>query len=460
VTVLIALLIVSIFTLDYLAVKLEVISRFATLVPDIIAMFIALIIVGRILVTRQWEQPKDYLWLIVAFIFICLIGIVAESVAPGVIVSGIRNYFKFIPLLFLPAVYSFTDRQKHIVIGTFLFVACVQVPLAFFQRFVQFAHRMHTGDPVTGTVSTSSSLTLILCVAIALVITLYLHRKMGLMVTLILFAFLAAPTALNETKAIILLLPVATLLPFVLASGVEDKWRRLMPVLGLCVAGIVAVGITYNLLSEYRWWQERNIFEFLTSGEFSGYLYRGAEAGGGSSQLIGRLDSIILPFQVLGENWMQMLFGVGIGNATPAFIDQLSGAYAVEFAYYGFNVTSIGNILWEVGIAGLLFYVILLLFVFRDARRWSKGGEKESWIGTWWAVSIWILLPALAYKPILIFNETASLLFFWSGLCAAEAWRMKNRKSVTSAPERPILVLAGQESSVAGISAGGSLQRV
>lgn len=445
-TTLVAMLIVSVFTIDYFALKLEVLSRFFTLVPDLIGLIIALAIIARLLVLHSWRQSLAYVWLFGAFIAICLIGLVAESVSPGVVVAGIRNYFKFMPLLFLPAVYHFTPDQKRLLVGTFLLMAFIQVPLAFYQRFVQFAHRMHTGDPVTGTVSTSSSLTLVLCVAIALVITLYLHRRISLLVTLVLFACLAAPTAINETKATIFLLPVATLMPFVLAFGVRDKWRRLIPVAALCAAGIVLFGITYNILSEHRWWEQRNIFEFFTSAEFSGYLYRGAEVDGGD-QLVGRFDSIVLPVQVLSDNWMQLLFGVGIGNASPSFIDELTGAFADEAAQYGFNKTAIANLLWEVGILGLLFYLVLLFFIYRDARRWARSGHGDAWLGTWWSVAILILVPALLYKPILIFNETSAMLFFWSGTCAAEAWRARKTAGNVDAAEgaRPKIKLAGRD---------------
>jgi len=171
-TTLVALLLVSTFTLDYLAIKLELVSRYVILVPEVFSMLIVLLIVARSIVLRRWEQPVRYIWLVAALILVCMIGIVAETVAPGPVVAGLRNYFKFLPVLLLPAVYRFSDRQLGVFLGIFLFLAVLQVPLAFFQRFVQFSHQMHTGDPITGTVSTSSSLTIVLCLAIALIMTL------------------------------------------------------------------------------------------------------------------------------------------------------------------------------------------------------------------------------------------------------------------------------------------------
>ena len=155
--VLISLLLVSIFTLEYLAVKLGVISRYLTLIPDMLSVIILLLVIARSLVSKRWQQPVKYRILLVAFILIWMVSAVAESVAPGVLINGMRDYFKFFPLLFLPAVYQFSSRDLVTIIGTFLFLVAVQVPIAFYQRFVQFAGSMHTGDPITGTVTTSTS---------------------------------------------------------------------------------------------------------------------------------------------------------------------------------------------------------------------------------------------------------------------------------------------------------------
>ena len=237
---LVVLLLFSIFSVEYFAVKLELISRYATLIVEVLSLLIALVVVYLSVSLRRWEQPPYYVWLIFAFILSAMIAVVAETVDPGPLISGIRGYFKFLPVFFLAAVYRFTDKELKFLLSVFLFIAALQVPLSFYQRFVQFAHLMHTGDPVTGTVASANSLTMVLCMAIAAVITLYVYRKLTLIITLILFGFLAAPTAINETKATLILLPIATIGPFLFASNVRDKWRKAVPVFGLGFLGLVA----------------------------------------------------------------------------------------------------------------------------------------------------------------------------------------------------------------------------
>ena len=446
-TTLLSLLLVSTFTLDYLAVKLGLISRLFTLIPEFFSLLIALLIVGRSIILRHWEQPPRYVWLLVALFLVCLIGLVAEAVSPGPLVSGLRNFFKFFPLLLLPAVYDFSDKQLKVLLGTFLSMAALQVPVAYFQRFVQFSDRMHTGDPITGTVTVSSSLTMTLCLAIALVITLYVHRKIALSLTLVLFCYLAAPTVINETKATMLLLPVAILGPFFLARGVEEKWRKAVPILGICFFGLVVFAVIYNTMIEARW-GGRAVTDFFTGAGYEDYLYRGSQQGD-FVYSIGRLDSMILPVKVFADNWMQLFFGLGIGNVSPSPLAGMEGAYVELGKELGFGMTAIGNLIWETGLIGLVLYLLLFVLIWRDSRRCAKldHDSDSSWYCTWWSTCIVIFVFGLAYKSVLQFNEVGYMVFFWSGVIVARYWRLRNSSDSTLATQKqtaPRLELAGR----------------
>lgn len=446
-SLLISLLLVSTFVFDYLAIKLGVISKVFTLVPEVFSLMVVLVIVGRSLVLRSWEQPIRYVWFFVAFFLVCMIGIAAEAVDPGPLMNGLRNYFKFLPLLLLPAVYQFSDKQLKIVLGVFAFMVALQVPLAYFQRFVQFADRMHTGDPITGSVTASSALTMVLCLAIALVMALYIHRKIALSMALVLFCFLAAPTAVNETKATILLLPAAVLGPFFLARGVEGKWRKIVPVLGICAFGVVAFATIYNTMIEARW-GGTGITEFFAGAGYEAYLYRGS-AQHDFVHNIGRVDSVILPITIMSDNWMQLLFGLGIGNVSQSALPGVEGAYAELAKDQGFGMTAIGNLIWETGIVGLIVYLAFFVFIWRDARRCAieDTDSDTSWHCTWWSTCILIYVFGLLYKSVLELNELGYMLFFWSGIIASRYWRLRyssERMEEQHTQAAPRLQLAGR----------------
>jgi hypothetical protein len=123
--------------------------------------------------------------------------------------AGVRSYIKFLPFFLLPIVHRFTARQLQTQLVFLLMLALLQTPLAFYQRFVEFADSMHTGDPVRGTLTTSSGMSMFLVCAIAGVVVAYLHGRLRLRTMLLIAAWLFAATTINETKATLLLLPVA-----------------------------------------------------------------------------------------------------------------------------------------------------------------------------------------------------------------------------------------------------------
>jgi len=438
---LVVLLLFSIFSADYLAVKLEVVSRYGSLIVEVLSLIIALLVIWRAVTLRRWEQPTRYVWLLLAFILSAMISLVAETVDPGPVISGVRTYFKFLPVFFLGAVYRLSEKDTKLFLGVFLFIAGLQVPVAFYQRFVQFAHRMHTGDPVTGTTASANSLTMLLCIAIAVVITLYVYKKLTLPVTMLLFGYLAAPTAINETKATLILLPVATIAPFVFATGVQNKWRKAAPVFGICAVGVIAFVAVYDALIASRW-GGATLGEFLTRGDWEWYLYRGAGTNH-SPDIIGRFDSIILPIKILSDSWMQLLFGLGIGNVSPAFLPGMEGEYHALYSQFGFGMTAAGDLIWETGLIGITIYLLIYFFVWRDARRLAKSSTSDRWIGAWWATSMCIFLFGLVYISYIGFNEAIYMLFMWAGFVTARVWQSEKKVEAQVDDKVQRLELAG-----------------
>jgi len=433
----VSFLFVSIFLAEYVTRKIGLESRYVGLIPELMSAIFVLVLVGQSLVSRSWRQPKKYIVMLVALVLTCLIGAVAETVAPGTLVAGLRDYFKYLPLFFLPAAVRFSKRDLYFIIGTFMFLAALQVPLAFYQRFVEFAYAMHTGDPITGTVTTSGVLSIILCIAVAVVMTLYVNRKLTFPVAAVLFVYFAAPTSINETKATLFLLPIATLGPFVLAHDVERRWKRAVPVFVLFACGIVGFVVVYNALIQARWWGgAEQIGDFFAGGHVEYYLYRGA-SGDEAPDVVGRLDSIILPVNILSQDWMKLIFGLGPGNVSPAFLPGMEGAYFEKYKDFGVGMTSIGNLVWELGLVGVLVYGMLFFFFWRDARYLAKSGSNLKWLGEWWSTCTIILAISLFYKHILVLNETGYLLFFFAGVVASLRMGAQQDEATEDMVERP-----------------------
>ena len=173
-------------------------------------------------------------------------GAVTQNVALGPVVAGIRDYIPMLSLLLLGAIYPFTAQQIRKQIIVLILLLAIQVPLAVYQRFFQYAHRMHTGDVVTGTVTNSGMLSVLMVIGLTVMTVLYLRRRLSLVPYLAVTAFLLIPTGLNETKATMAILPIGMLAPVFLMRKSEQALRRLLPLVAIFIVSGTAFVASYN----------------------------------------------------------------------------------------------------------------------------------------------------------------------------------------------------------------------
>ena len=99
-------IVLTLYFSNYLASELEVIPRFLTWLPEIISIFILMIVVIRASIFKSLKIHKFYyIWSIFIIIHI-LIGVFANQVSPGALIAGMRQYFKYIPIFLKPVVFT------------------------------------------------------------------------------------------------------------------------------------------------------------------------------------------------------------------------------------------------------------------------------------------------------------------------------------------------------------------
>lgn len=409
----------SVFSTGYLAKRLGVIPSVWVLLPEALSIVALLIVLARLIASRQMLLSWRYFAFLGLFSFVLLFGFLAQSVPLGAVVSGLRNYVKFIPFFLLPAVYPFTKRQLKVQLGFLLAVLLVQSPLAVYQRFVQFAGHMNTGDPVRGTTTSSSALSMLMVCVIALLVTLYLHRRIRLPLLLCAVAVYFLPTTLNETKGTLLMMPVALLGPTLFMPRGSRSLRRIFPVAAVGGAALFAYVLIYNSLIVYGQYGHK-IGTFLTGGYVESYLYTGASEG--EDRYIGRIDSVDFAVQVLSADPLKFAFGLGAGNASHSSLPGFDGQYASYYERYGVDVTQVSYFLWEIGIVGLCVYLLLYWFVFQDARLLAKTDGPFAIYGQVWATVLILMTMALMYKSVFTIDEIAYLFWFYTGVVARSAY--------------------------------------
>jgi len=414
-------------TFGYLK-KVGYLPEAAPFLLDILSMFVLVLVLVRG-TQSGFRYVRPVYWIIFgAVMLVIACGAIANQVAPGPIVSGLRYYVRGVPFFLLPAVYAFSEHNVMQQLRLMLAVALLQLPISINQRLQNIRVHGSTGDTTQGTLLNSGILSVFLIAAVLVVIGLGLRNVIKARTAGLLFVILIIPTTLNETKATLLLLPLSVLIVF-LAGAKPGARLKAAIVAATAVSIFLAVFVpVYDSLIETRAYGTRLGDFFTSESSVSRYVYSGAQIG--KAENVGRLDSIIVSLQFLHEDPVRSVVGVGIGNASRSQLgEQFSGAY---FGVLGpFVLTSFSMVSTELGLFGLALAWLLHWRVFVDASAISKEDRNVfAGIATGWCGVVALLTAAYFYKSLIVYDSVTTLFWYFSGLVAAE--RMRREEAAAS----------------------------
>ena len=425
--ILIYLLFLSLFLLDFLSITLGLVSRYVTWMPEILSL-VSMVVVAALFATKKINIDKKYLVFLVIFMLHIMIGIIINTVPSGALVPGLRFALRSVPFFLLPALYNFSDTQILKQLRLLMFLVLLQFPIVLYQRFIQYAGNL-SGDPMRGTLGTSSLLTVTLYCALAIVVGFYVKKIISLTALLVVGFMLFIPTTLNETKSSLVLMPISLFVPFLLVRGKKIGFSQKLSIATISVICVVAFVMIYDHFQVSRWGY--GILDyFRMEGRVENYFYKGVEEGDLIDK-IGRLDSILLPIKILSHDVTKLLIGLGVGNVSSSFIGGLSGEYASVYAKYGVGITAIGHIIWETGVLGLLLYCVFGYMVFKDAHILSSASDIRGAFATGWVAVVIIMFITLAYKNIYQDNIISYLFWYLSGYIVSSKYRYSKSHKIS-----------------------------
>jgi hypothetical protein len=403
-------------------------------------LFLVLILAHAAQKKAIFMAPK-YILLFFIFCLHLLAGAILNGVDPGTVFAGIRYYFKYTPLFMLPAVYHFSDDEFQWQLKLLLTLLLIQFPLTIYQKFFT---GWDMADLVSGTLGVSPVLSLVLVSAVLIVLGFYIKQKITLGQCAVLSFFLFLPATINETKATLIFLPVGVAV-VIYASRLwhENKAK----VVGISTIGAMLlvgfIGIYDTFFTDVS--GEEGLLSFFSEsrpGGVESYLYTGDAAQVDTESLlkegerfvgeattdslrihdIRRIDGLILPFRVLSNRPSQLLLGLGIGNVRESFISRFSGRYEKIRAITKTN-TLMGDTLWEIGLVGLVIYLVFVLFIFADSLKLAASDGLAGRFAIGWSAAVLLFLVSFPYVNFLTFNAIGYLFFFYSGLIATSRYR-------------------------------------
>jgi hypothetical protein len=418
-------LLLQILFVEYLIDSHALLPRYAILMPEILSAIAMLVVLVRIMGGARVAFDWRYGVFLAALLFTMTFGYVVQDVPDGAMLAGARSYLKFLPFFLLPAVHRFTPQQLQTQMVLLFAIALAETPLALYQRFVEFADSMHTGDPVRGTLTTSSALSMFLVATIGGAVVFYLRGRLRLAALVAVCAWLFIPTTINETKATILLLPIALLAPAFLMPRKVRLMGKLLPILGVGLLAGSAFVLSYNTLIQHGEYGGP-LGEFFTSGEsLRYYLYTGA--ANTDQPYVGRFDSIELALEYIGQDPYKLAFGFGAGNVSESFLPEFAGRYADYFVRFGVGQTQITTFLWELGVVGLCTFLFLFYLITRDALTLARSDDSAAHLGQIWTVAMIIMTFGLLYKSVFSMNDFGYLFYYFSGIVASRAVTVRER---------------------------------
>jgi hypothetical protein len=246
-------------------------------------------------------------------------------------------------------------------------------------------------------------------------------------------AWMLSATMINETKATLLLLPAALLVPALTMPGKRQFVRRVFPLIAIGAVAATAFVLVYNYFIQYREFAGP-LSEYLTGDTLRYYLYTGA--ANTDQPYVGRFDSIEIALEHTTQDMLKLAFGYGAGNVSMSFLPQFDGAYADYFVRFGVGQTQVTQFLWEIGVVGLLSYLFLFYVVTRDSLTLARSRDAAAPLGQLWTLAMVVMTFGLIYKSLLAMNDFGYLFWYFSGVVAsrAAAVRQSVRTRVARAP--------------------------
>jgi hypothetical protein len=437
----IILIICCVMTSDFIVLTFDL-PPLLHFIPEMLSC--VLIVYVFIFGTRdrfQLVAPKY--WLVfgaLAAVIVC--GVVNSGTGSGSIITGMRFYFRALPMFFLPAVMRVTDTQLKTQLKLLLGLALVQLPIAGYQRWIIYSEDRYSGDDVRGTLLDSGILSMFLISAALVLVGLLLKRRIGKLKFTILFFLMLLPTTINETKVTVIFLPLGLLVTLIAGAEPGKRLRNA----GLTLIALIGFGAifipVYDMLEQHNHYKVKLVDFFTNEQELNKYLMaqgRNRGTGIGGKKLSSRGDSVMVPIAYLSRDPVDLAFGLGLGNVSPSNLGKnFEGSYFRLFR--SVLVTSFSYFILELGLFGVILISVLYWMIFADTLVVARqdpglvGALAAGWTGI-----IAIFFLGIIYNVFYQFPSLAYLYWYFAGLiCARRVALTLNMASVPYSSARKL----------------------
>lgn len=323
---------------------------------------------------HQKRQLPGYIAVAIAFLIYALFASLMHWESLVELLAGFKRYFQSYGLLLGLALLPFDKKDHQRWLYLLLGIAFLQLPFALYELLFLVSKRggLDAGsvatDVVAGTFganieggSPNSVMVIFLLIAFAFVFA----RWRGGLITGNRFVWMSLllllPVGMGETKVAMLMFPLVWLV--IIRRDLIAAPLRYLP--SLVAGGLLTALIGYVYVELIM----KSTFTEVIAGAFS---YNFGEAGY-AHYYLNRTTVLSFWLQQQGmSDPLSFFFGNGLGSS---YLGEISGHIAMQYPYYGINLTAASTILWDLGIFGLLLFIGIFMGAWRAANRLYRESD-------------------------------------------------------------------------------------
>ena len=375
-----------------------------------------------------------FVWIAIVFAFYTIFSTLSHLHSFGELFGGFKRYFQTFGLMLalVTMMYSKEDFDKWLKL--LLGIALLQLPFALFERFILVPLRGglagggQATDVVAGTMganldggSPNAIMVTFVLLAFAFIFSRWKAGLISTSRTQVLSFILLLPLVLGETKVVVVMLPLMGLV--LMRKDLMREPSKYIPIIAAMFMATVALAYfyVYFLLNTT-----------ISEAVADTISYNLQDVGYGSS-FLNRTTTMSFWWKL--HSWqdpVSFLFGHGLGSSYGSGYQ--AGHMAALYPGYSINLTTISTLLWDVGIVGLVLYILIFVVAYAQLSKvWQKTESRQVKadclaVQSGIAITLLFLIYGDSQVNLLVHEIIVSILLAYAAFLMQQQWRESNAK--------------------------------
>lgn len=367
-------------------------------IPDFLAFLIFLKCIYKYFCTKK-KMITCFIWKYIFFIgALQIIAFVLNSYNILSFLWALKNWYRFI-IIFWGAYYLDVKVKEKQIICLIKVLLLMQVLTTIYEyKTLNKIFMDNPNDRVSGMFGNRGTgialilLLMLLCFAISR----YIHGKdRNSRNVVIVLIVICLQCVLGELRAAFILLP-AVIFFMMFAMIVDNSKKKYIKKL-LFLSGLFVIGISITFSAYISVYKN---FDSIKDIYNQKYLNQTLKKSSYNSDglMVNRLNGCEKVTKIILEPSHNVIFGVGIGNASPSTKDYLKGNYYKRYGYLKYYFFYLPYFLTENGYAGLFVILLMMMSLFWNSIKLYGKCNNEKWLLLGYQCCIFVIVVTMVYN--------------------------------------------------------------